>query len=93
MENGLYDELYIKSNQVGYLAVLTLIYRAIPPAADAKTAFVEECVSVARLALELHQACMQVLRGCSDGAEDVVSMYLHWYVRPYTAHPFPHRRE
>jgi hypothetical protein len=65
----------IKSDEVSRLAILTLIYRAIPASGESTTTFVPECIETARAALESHQVCMTSLRESSEATK---CSYLHW---------------
>ncbi|RHZ53966.1 putative C6 transcription factor [Aspergillus thermomutatus] len=67
----------IKSDEVSRLAILTLIYRAIPASGDSPTTFVPECIETARAALESHQICMTSL---TESNEATKCSYLHWSI-------------
>ncbi|KAF7163269.1 hypothetical protein CNMCM5623_008290 [Aspergillus felis] len=71
------EGLLIKSDEVSRLALLTLIYRAIPASGESTTTFVPECIETARAALESHQVCMTSLRECSEATK---CSYLHWSI-------------
>ncbi|PKX96580.1 putative C6 transcription factor [Aspergillus novofumigatus IBT 16806] len=67
----------IKSDEVSRLAILTLIYRAIPASGASTSTFVPECIETARAALESHQVCMTILR---ESNEAMKCSYLHWSI-------------
>ncbi|GIK00727.1 hypothetical protein Aspvir_004756 [Aspergillus viridinutans] len=67
----------IKSDEVSRLAILTLIYRAIPASGESTTTFVPECIETARAALKSHQVCMTSLRESSEATK---CSYLHWSI-------------
>ncbi|XHF99239.1 hypothetical protein AWENTII_002745 [Aspergillus wentii] len=71
------EALYIKSDEVSRLSVLTLIYRAIPPPADSPSTFITDCVETAREALECHQVCLTILK---ESNEVVKCSYMHWSI-------------
>lgn len=73
------EALYIKSDEVSRLSVLTLIYRAIPPPADSPSTFITDCVETAREALECHHVCLTILK---ESNEVVKCSYMHWYTLP-----------
>ncbi|KAJ5134540.1 transcriptional regulator family: Fungal Specific TF [Penicillium atrosanguineum] len=57
------DFIYLRSDKVSRLAILTLIYRAIPasPESGSSTNFIPECIEMARASLEHHQTCTSSL--------------------------------
>ncbi|KAH8434509.1 putative C6 transcription factor [Aspergillus melleus] len=71
------EELYVRSDEVCRLSVLTLIYRAIPPPPDSPSTFIKECIETARIALESHQTCMAMF---SEVDEYLMRSYLHWTI-------------
>ncbi|PLB51963.1 fungal-specific transcription factor domain protein [Aspergillus steynii IBT 23096] len=71
------EELYIRSDEVCRLSVLTLIYRAIPPPPDSPSTFIDECIETARTALERHQTCTAMFR---EVDEYLMRSYLHWTI-------------
>ncbi|PIG84026.1 fungal specific transcription factor domain protein [Aspergillus arachidicola] len=73
------DEIYLKSDQVCRLSVLTLIYRAIPAAVDSRSTFVDDCIETARVTLELHQGCMTMMEE-GNRSNEVKCSYLHWTI-------------
>ncbi|EMR72049.1 putative fungal specific transcription protein [Eutypa lata UCREL1] len=70
-----YDTFYY-SEKVSYLAVLTLIYRSIPPSPYSGSAFSEECISTAIQALEEHEKCISRLHDHQN--DNVLSLYIEW---------------
>lgn len=73
------DMIYLETDKVSRLALLTLIYRAIPAPAKpgSSSAFIPECIETARAALEHHQACASSLKETSEALR---CSYMHWYV-------------
>lgn len=73
------DMIYLQTDKVSRLALLTLIYRAIPEPAKpgSSGAFIPECIETARAALEHHQACASSLKETSEALR---CSYMHWYV-------------
>lgn len=69
------DKIYLRSDEVNRLSIMTLIYRAIPPPAGSGSTFIPECVKTARAALESHQGCMATLKECD---EFIKCSYMHW---------------
>ncbi|EAW14817.1 putative C6 transcription factor [Aspergillus clavatus NRRL 1] len=69
------EDFWIRSDEVSRLAVLTLIYRAIPPPENSPSTFIPECIETARTALEIHQTCMNMLRESNEATK---CSYLHW---------------
>ncbi|RYP71915.1 hypothetical protein DL771_004518 [Monosporascus sp. 5C6A] len=64
-----------RAEKVSYLAVLTLIYRSIPPSPYSGSAFGEECIATAIRALEEHENCISSLYGQSTS---LVTLYVQW---------------
>ncbi|KAB8234773.1 hypothetical protein BDV23DRAFT_30138 [Aspergillus alliaceus] len=73
------DEIYLRSDEVCRLSVLTLIYRAIPANADSPSTFIDECIETARLTLAMHQDCMTMLEQ-GNRSNEVKCSYLHWTI-------------
>lgn len=69
------DYIYFRSDGVSRLAILTLIYRAIPVEPGSSSTFIPECIDTARAALELHQACIADLK---EASENLRTSYMHW---------------
>ncbi|KAJ6130313.1 hypothetical protein N7512_003093 [Penicillium capsulatum] len=77
------DRLYVETDKVSRLALLTLIYRAIPNRVETSPgAFIPECIETARAALEHHQFCVASLK---ETSESVRCSYMHWsiFVSPF----------
>jgi hypothetical protein len=71
------DLIYLQTDKISRLSILTLIYRAIP-ASDGSgpaTAFIPECIKTAREALEVHRQCVAALNETFDF---VKISYMHW---------------
>ena len=73
-------EMVLKSGEVGHLASLTLIYRAIP---SAPGTFHAECIEAARKAFERHGECVEL----TSHSLFAQAGYLHWYVFPAPISP------
>ncbi|KAJ5708899.1 transcriptional regulator family: Fungal Specific TF [Penicillium malachiteum] len=73
------DMLYLRTDKVSRLAILTLIYRAIPASAESgsSSTFIPECVETARAALEHHQDCVGSLK---ETSEIIRCSYMHWAI-------------
>lgn len=73
------DLVYLRSDKVSRLAILTLIYRAIPASATPETSstFIPECIETARAALEHHQVSVTALK---ETSEIIRCSYMHWSV-------------
>lgn len=69
------DILYLQTDKVSRLAILTLIYRAIPVDAGSPGTFIPECIDTARDALETHQDCIGSLQ---EANEIIRCSYMHW---------------
>lgn len=74
---GEVDALYLRTDKVSRLAILTLIYRAIPASnnSGSSSAFIPECIETARAALEHHQGCIGSLK---EANELIRCSYMHW---------------
>ncbi|KAF7716407.1 Fungal Zn(2)-Cys(6) binuclear cluster domain-containing protein [Penicillium ucsense] len=79
------DYIYLRSDGVSRLAILTLIYRAIPAEPGSSSTFVPECTQTARAALELHQACAGSLK---EASENLRTSYMHWAILTSPFVPF-----
>ncbi|KAI2793963.1 hypothetical protein POX_a00552 [Penicillium oxalicum] len=79
------DFIYLRSDGVSRLAILTLIYRAIPAEPGTPSTFVPECTETARAALELHQACVGSLK---EASETLRTSYMHWAILTSPFVPF-----
>ncbi|KAL4786954.1 hypothetical protein BJX76DRAFT_364450 [Aspergillus varians] len=71
------ETLFIRCDEVCRFSVLTLIYRAIPPAPGTQGTFVAECIEAARGALESHKSCMAEL---TEATAALKLSYLHWSI-------------
>lgn len=61
------------SDDVLRLSLLTLAYRASPPAPGSRTPFVPECIEAARATLQRHQDCINLVK-------DAHALYFHAYI-------------
>jgi hypothetical protein len=71
------DLIYLQTDKISRLSILTLIYRAIP-ASDGPgpgTTFMPECIKTAREALETHRQCVATLNETPDFMK---ISYMHW---------------
>lgn len=68
-------ELLWKADKVTYLAILTLVYRTIPPETHTRSAFSQLCVTAALETLEEHQQCMQLLE---HQEHEMLDFYVQW---------------
>jgi hypothetical protein len=71
------DLLYLATDKISRLAIMTLIYRAIPaPTGSGQGApFIPECIEAAREALEIHRQCVAAL---NETDEVMKISYMHW---------------
>lgn len=67
--------------------MLVLILRAITTQDDLKAS--EDCITVARNTLDLHEQCMELVRGCQD--PELVTKYTTWYVSRTREISLPYR--
>lgn len=77
LQLGKMDTLYLQCDKVSRLAMLTLIYRAIPAPAGtgSSSTFIPECVETARAALEHHQMCFGAI---GENNKIFQRSYMHW---------------
>lgn len=68
--------VYLYCDLVCESSLLVLILRAITTPDDLKAS--EDCITVARNTLDLHEQCMELVRGCKD--PELVTKYTTWYV-------------
>ncbi|CAG8143450.1 unnamed protein product [Penicillium salamii] len=73
------DLMYLATDKVSRLSILTLIYRAIPasPTSGSTATFIPECIETAREALEAHRKCGAALRETDDFMK---TSYMHWAI-------------
>lgn len=71
------DLMYLATDKISRLAIMTLIYRAIPAPTDSGrvSTFIPECIETAREALETHRQCVAALKGTDDFMR---ISYMHW---------------
>jgi hypothetical protein len=67
-------ELFIKGDELQFLATWCLVQRVIPAPPGSVSRFNEECVATARKAMALHQDCIQLFKL----GNHVQSIYIHW---------------
>ncbi|KAH9234714.1 hypothetical protein K456DRAFT_1749715 [Colletotrichum gloeosporioides 23] len=67
--------LYLQCHLVCHTSLLTLILRAIPSVGSSPSGASDECVAVARLALEIHHQCMTSIRNCKSDPQ-IVNKYI-----------------
>jgi hypothetical protein len=83
--------IYLQCDLICFYSLLTLILRAIPAFGDSSSSVSEECVAVARDALDIHQQCVVAIRGFKNDPF-IVTKYLNWSVGPFFSIsflPFP----
>ena len=71
------DLMYLATDKVNRLAILTLIYRAIPASSDSGRVltFIPACIETAREALEIHRQCVAAL----NETDNLMKIsYIHW---------------
>ncbi|KAJ5350973.1 transcriptional regulator family: Fungal Specific TF [Penicillium brevicompactum] len=71
------DLIYLTTDKVSRLSVLTLIYRAIPASPESGATFIPECIETAREALEVHRQCGALL---SESDDFMKTSYMHWAI-------------
>ncbi|KAF3800209.1 hypothetical protein GCG54_00003737, partial [Colletotrichum gloeosporioides] len=71
--------LYLQCHLVCHTSLLTLILRAIPSVGSSPSGASDECVAVARLALEIHHQCMTSIRNCKSDPQ-IVNKYISWAI-------------
>lgn len=75
-------DMLMKSDQVSILSSLALCYRAIPPDGrviegdGASKTFNQECIDVAREAMQTHQGCMELI----SQSRELATAYIHWTI-------------
>jgi hypothetical protein len=74
--------IYLQCDLVCFYSLLTLILRAIPASGDSLSSVSDECVAVARDALDIHQQCIEGIRGFKNDPF-MVTRYLNWSVGPF----------
>ncbi|KAE8348322.1 hypothetical protein BDV28DRAFT_143800 [Aspergillus coremiiformis] len=72
-------EIYLRSDEVCRLSLLTMIYRAIPVTVGTPGIFIDECIETARVTLERHQSCMTMLEE-GNRSNEIKCSYLHWTI-------------
>lgn len=68
-------DLVYQCDKISHLAILTVIYRSIPPGPYSGSAFSEECLTVAMQALEEHEKCISHLL---EQPAAILVFYLQW---------------
>lgn len=71
--------IYMKCDLVCEYSLLALILRAIPTAQSPLSGFLDDCVTAARDALNMHEQCMKEVRGCYNDPF-MVEKYISWCV-------------
>lgn len=68
-------DIHVKGDEVQLLSTMTLIYQIIPVPEGSVGRFCDECIDVARRAIQKHLECMEHVR------QDVFAktIYVHWY--------------
>lgn len=69
--------IYLRCDLVSQCSLLALILRAIPTARGSLSGVSDDCVAVARNALDIHQQCMTIVRDCKSDPF-IVTKYINW---------------
>ncbi|KAJ4252441.1 hypothetical protein NW762_011042 [Fusarium torreyae] len=77
--------IFQKADKIGYLSTLCLIYRAIKPASSTHSAFCDECLAVAKEAIEEHKTCLVILK---DAETSIFEFYVQWALMAVPLVPF-----
>ncbi|PFH55203.1 hypothetical protein XA68_10389 [Ophiocordyceps unilateralis] len=74
--------LFLRGEEIQFLATLTLVYRMIPASGSSISRFSNECLDAARRAMRVHQECVRFI----DNSNCVKFIYIHWYltITPFT---------
>ncbi|KAH7126202.1 hypothetical protein EDB81DRAFT_889900 [Dactylonectria macrodidyma] len=67
-------DIHVKGDEVQLLATVTLVYRAIPAPEGSLSRFCDECIQVARRAMQKHLDCMELVRREAYAK----AIYVHW---------------
>lgn len=65
--------------------MLCLVYRAIKPKTSTSSAFCDECLEVAKQALDEHRICLSILK---EGEASMLEHYVHWAFMAVPLIPF-----
>ncbi|KAM0413028.1 hypothetical protein ACHAPD_008096 [Fusarium lateritium] len=77
--------LFQRADKIAYLSMLCLVYRAIKPKPTTPSAFCDECLEVAKEALDEHRICLSILRDAESG---LLEHYVHWAFMAVPLIPF-----
>ncbi|KAI5457772.1 putative C6 transcription factor [Mariannaea sp. PMI_226] len=82
-----FHDIARRSDRVIGLCTLTLIYRSIPPKEPSTFTFCQECINVARKALEEHERCVAMI---TEARGKIVSLetYVNWTMTQSPFIPF-----
>ncbi|CAI7626085.1 unnamed protein product [Penicillium glandicola] len=77
------DLMYLATDKVSRLSIMTLIYRAIPASTGSGpvATFIPECIETAREALEIHRQCVAALNETDDFLK---ISYMHWQMNKFS---------
>ncbi|KAH7183489.1 uncharacterized protein B0J16DRAFT_345860 [Fusarium flagelliforme] len=78
-------DLFQRADQIAYLSMLCLVYRAIKPKTSTSSAFCDECLEVAKQALDEHRICLSILK---EGEAGMLEHYVHWAFMAVPLIPF-----
>ncbi|KAI1420453.1 fungal-specific transcription factor domain protein [Xylaria sp. FL1777] len=67
--------LTLKSDEVSFLASLSLTYRALPPNGPRSRAFADECIDAARASMRCHQEATAMM-----DQQSLKIVYIHWTI-------------
>ncbi|RDW74799.1 hypothetical protein BP6252_05941 [Coleophoma cylindrospora] len=70
---------YLRCDLVCEFSILALILRAIPMTQGSMNGILDDCLAVAREALDIHEQCMKDLQGCKNDPF-MVTKYINWAI-------------
>ncbi|KAF2493075.1 hypothetical protein BU16DRAFT_466133 [Lophium mytilinum] len=79
--------VWMQCDLVCQTSILALILRASPAARDSPSSASDDCVAVAREALDIHEQCMMCVRGCKNDPL-METKYLNWAILYVAFVPF-----
>lgn len=68
-------DVHLRGDELSFHSTLTLIYRAIPAPPGSPSRFTSDCIATARLAMQLHEECMQQI---AEEGKHLKAVYVHW---------------
>jgi hypothetical protein len=70
---------YMRCDLVCQYSLLGLILQASPTPEGSKGGVLDDCITVARHALDMHEQCINDLRGCKNDPF-MITKYINWCV-------------